>query len=194
MFLVELVLQGVRGIRELARLRFQGGFNLVAAGNEAGKTTAVDTMLRLLFPTNQPGAIDGLISRQTPDASRAALVVFADDGAYYRVIQDFSKRGVNLSKYNPATKDFALLYKDWDSTIQFMAGLTGGISEDEYSRLFVLRRDHSTAPHPVRQLLPRRRMRRPCPAQAAVPRVKRTATAGPACGAAGGTAKIGRGR
>ncbi len=56
MFLVELVMQGVRGFREPARLRFQSGFNLVIAGNESGKTTAVDTMQRLLFPTSQTGA------------------------------------------------------------------------------------------------------------------------------------------
>ncbi len=53
MFLVELVLQGVRGIRELARLRFKGGLNFVVAGNESGKTTAADSLQRLLFPSNQ---------------------------------------------------------------------------------------------------------------------------------------------
>jgi uncharacterized protein YhaN len=71
-------------------------------------------------------------------------VVFSDDQAYYRVIQDFSKRAVNLSKYNASTKEFGLIYKDWDSTAQFMAGLTGGISEEEYDRLFVFRREHYT--------------------------------------------------
>ncbi len=142
MFLVELVLQGVRGVRELARLRFQSGFNFVAAGNESGKTSSVDAILRLLFPTSRPEQLDLLISRFTPDSSRAALVAFSDDGAYYRVIEDFSKRAVNLSKYNAGTKDFALLYKDWDNTVQFMAAMTGGISENEYERLFVLRRDH----------------------------------------------------
>jgi hypothetical protein len=142
MFLVELVMQGVRGIRELARLRFQSGFNFVAAGNESGKTSSVDAMLRLLFPSDQTRLMNALVSRSTPDASRAALVAYSDDGAYYRVIQDFSKGAVNLSKYNTATKDFALLYKDWQNTVQFMAGLTGGMTEDEYTRLFVLKRDH----------------------------------------------------
>ncbi len=142
MFLVELVLQGVRGIRELARIRFQGGFNFVTAGNESGKTSSVDAMLRLLFPKDQAGLMEGLLSRYTPDASRAAVVAYADDGAYYRVIQDFSKRAVNLSKYNTATKEFALIYKDWDNTEQFVAGLTGGITEDDYGRLFVFRREH----------------------------------------------------
>ncbi len=144
MFLVELVMQGVRGFRELARIRFQSGFNFVAAGNEAGKTTAVDAMRRLLFPSARPELMDGLISRSTPDASRAALVVFSDDGAYYRIIQDFSKRAVNLSKYNAATKDFALLHKDWDNAVQFMAGLTAGISEEDFSRVFTFRRDDYT--------------------------------------------------
>jgi hypothetical protein len=102
-------------------------------------------MLRLLFPSNQPGLMEPLISRYTPDASRAAIVVFSDDQAYYRVIQDFSKHAVNLSKYNSATKEFGLIHKDWDSTTQFMAGLTAGMSEEEYGRLFVLRREHYTA-------------------------------------------------
>jgi hypothetical protein len=141
MFLVELVLQGIRGFQQLARVRFQGGFNFVAAGNEAGKTTAVDTIIRLLHPVNQPGKMESLVSRVVPDASRGALVVFTDDSSYYRVIQDFSKRAVNLSKFNPGTKEFTLMHKDWDSTAQFMAGLLPGISEEDYARLFVFRRE-----------------------------------------------------
>ncbi len=142
MFLVELVMQGVRGIREVARLRFQSGFNFVAAGNESGKTASVDTVLRLLFPRNTPGLMDALLSKRTQEASRAALVAFSDDGAYYRLIEDFSKRAVNLSKYNGATKDFAVLYKDWDNTVQFMTRLTAGTTEEEYNRLFIFRREH----------------------------------------------------
>jgi len=145
MFLVELVMQGVRGIRELARLRFQRGFNFVAAGNESGKTSSVDSMLRLLFPSSQAGFAEPLLSKYTPDASRAALVVFSDDQTYYRVIQDFSKRAVNLSKYNGATKEFELIHKDWDGTAQFMAGLTAGMTEGEFGRLFIFRREHYAA-------------------------------------------------
>lgn len=142
MFLVELVLQGVRGTRELARLRFHRGFNFVAAGNESGKTTAVDAVLRLLFPSAHPGLMDALVSRYKPDASRAALVMFSDDGAYYRVIQDFSKRAVNLSRYDTGTKAFTLMHKDWDIAAQFMAGHTLGISEGDFEKVFILRRDH----------------------------------------------------
>jgi uncharacterized protein YhaN len=143
MFLVELVLQGVRGIRELARLRFQSGFNFVAAGNEAGKTTTIDAMQRLLFPSSNAGHMDLLISKHVPDASRAALVVCSDDGTYYRIIQDFSKRAVNLSRYNAANKEFSLLHKDWDSAVRFMAGLTTeDVSEEDFSKVFVFRRDH----------------------------------------------------
>jgi AAA domain len=143
MFLVELVMQGVRGIRELARLRFQSGFNLVAAGNESGKTTAVDAVQRLLFPNSDPSAMNALISRHTPDSSRGALVVCSDEGAYYRVIQDFSKRAVNLSKYNSSSKEFSLLHKDWDQTRQFMGGLTAAVSEEDYGRVFLLRREQT---------------------------------------------------
>jgi uncharacterized protein YhaN len=146
MFLVELVMQGVRGFRELARLRFQGGFNFVAAGNEAGKTTAVDAMQRLLFPDSKTGTMERLISRHTPDASRAALVLFSDDGAYYRIIQDFSKGAVNLSQYNAASKDFSLLHKDWGSATQFMSGMTAGLSEEDYGRIFVFRREQYADP------------------------------------------------
>jgi uncharacterized protein YhaN len=141
MFIVELVMQGVRGIRELARLRFQGGFNLVVAGNEAGKTSSADSVLRLLFPRNETQAIDSLKSRITPDASRAALVAFSDDGAYYRVIEDFSKGAINLSQYHAATKEFTLMHKDWDSAARFMAELSNGISEEEYNSLYIFRRE-----------------------------------------------------
>jgi uncharacterized protein YhaN len=70
-------------------------------------------------------------------------VVFSDDGAYYRVIQDFSKHAVNLSKYNAASKEFHLLHKDWEHTMQVMAGLTAGISEGDYANIFLLRREHT---------------------------------------------------
>lgn len=145
MFLVELVMQGIRGFRELARLRFQSGFNLVVAGNEAGKTTAVDSMRRLLFPGNQAELLEALVSRHSPEASRAALVLCADDGAYYRIIQDFSKRAVNLSAYNTASKEFSLLHKDWDNAAPFMAGLTTGISEEDYTRIFFYQRERHAA-------------------------------------------------
>ncbi len=145
MFLVELVMQGVRGFRELARLRFQSGFNFIAAGNESGKTTAVDSIRRLLFPRNQSAAFDALVSRQTPDASRGALVVHSDENAYFRIIQDFSKRAVNLSRYNTVNKDFSLLHKDWESSTQFMAEITAGIAEEDFARIFILHREHFAA-------------------------------------------------
>jgi uncharacterized protein YhaN len=141
MFLVELVMQGVRGFQQLVRLRFQGGFNLIAAGNEAGKTTSVDAMVRLLFPVNDPSRMAPLVSRATPDASRGAMVVFADDQSYYQVIQDFSKRAVNLSRHDPSTKKFVLQYKDWNATAQFMGTLLPHVSEEDYGRIFVFRRD-----------------------------------------------------
>ncbi len=146
MFLVELVMQGVRGIRELVRLRFQSGFNVVAAGNESGKTTAVDTLQRLLFPTARAGAMEPLVSRYTPEASRGALVICTDDGAYYRVIQDFSKRAVNLSKYSAASKEFGLLHKNWDSTKQVLDGLMAGTSEEDFAKIYLFRREHGSDP------------------------------------------------
>ncbi|MDH4161785.1 MAG: hypothetical protein OEW15_03730 [Nitrospirota bacterium] len=146
MFLVELVMQGIRGFQQLARLRFQGGFNIISAGNESGKTTSVDSIVLLLFPVNDPSKMDILVSRAAPEGSRGALVVYSDDGSYYRVIQDLTRRAVNLSKYNASTKEFSLLHKDWDSTAQFMDGLLPGITADDYGRLLVFRRDACTAP------------------------------------------------
>ncbi|HSB33839.1 MAG TPA: AAA family ATPase, partial [Nitrospirota bacterium] len=149
MFVVELVMQGVRGIRDLSRVRFQSGFNLVVACNESGKTTAVDTLQRLLFPNDGVGAMEHLVSKHTPDSSRGALVLCADDGAYYRVIQDFHRRAVNLSWYDASSKEFNLRYKDWNESAQFMAGLTAGLTEDDFARVFIFRREDAaglTAP------------------------------------------------
>jgi hypothetical protein len=149
MFLVELVMQGVRRFKEPARLRFQSGFNFVAAGNEAGKTTAVDTVQRLLFPSGDAACFATLLPRQAPEASRGALVVYSGDGSYYRVIQDFSRQGVNLSKYNPATKEFILQHKDWASAAQFMAAMTAGISEADFTRIFFFRRGQPLGVQPA---------------------------------------------
>lgn len=140
MFILELVMQGVRGFRELVRFRFQPRFNFVAGGNEKGKTASVDTVQRLLFPDQNVEAFGSLVSYLTPEASRAALVVAADDGAYYRVIQDFSRRGVNLAKYNGATKEFSLLKREWKDAAEFMSSLLVGMNEEEFSALFIFRR------------------------------------------------------
>jgi uncharacterized protein YhaN len=146
MFLVELVLQGVRGFREPTRLRFKGGFNLVIAGNESGKTTAVTAIQRLLFSISQAGSLDRMVSRHTPDASRGALVMCSADNDYYRIIQDFSKRVVNISQYNSTSKEFSLLHKDWESAARFMAELTAGITAEDFSRIFVFQREQPVRP------------------------------------------------
>ncbi len=169
MFLVELVMQGVRGIRALVRLRFQSGFNIVLAANESGKTTAIDIMQRLLFPSDQTGLMAPLVSRYTPDASRGALVVCSDDGAYYRVIQDFSKHAVNLSKYNAASKEFSLLHKNWDGTKQAMAGLLAETAEEDFAKIFLLRREHGSG----------RPSSPASPVPAAIPPAKKTAPSAP---------------
>ncbi len=161
MFLLELVLQGVRGFKDLARLRFQSGFNFISAGNESGKTASVDSILRLLFPNGQADRFEALVSKDAPDTSRAALVVCANDGLYYRVIQDFSKKAVNLSKYNAGTKDFVLLQKDWDGAANFMSGMAAGISEEDYGSIFILRKEHYSGRRarsaPVASAAPRQR-------------------------------------
>jgi hypothetical protein len=64
------------------------------------------------------------------------------DGSYYRIIEDFSKQAVNLSRYDVNTKDFTLLHKDWDSATTFMSELTTGVPEADFAKLFVFRRDH----------------------------------------------------
>jgi uncharacterized protein YhaN len=78
---------------------------------------------------------------------------------YYRIIQDFLKRAVNLSRYNATSKDFALLHKDWDNAVPFMAGVTAGMTEEDFSRIFIFQREHhaarpetfasAAAPHPA---------------------------------------------
>lgn len=145
MFILELVMQGVRGFRELVRFRFQPRFNFISGGNEKGKTTSVDTVQSLLFPNQNLETFGSLVSYITPDASRAALVVAADDGAYYRVIQDFSKRGINLAKYNSATKEFTLLKREWKDAAEFMSSLVGKMTEEEFSSLFIFRRGREGA-------------------------------------------------
>jgi uncharacterized protein YhaN len=141
MFLVELVMQGVRGFQQLMRVRFQGGFNFVAGGSETGKTTSVDTVVRLLFPVNDRARMETLVSRTAPETSVGALTVLADDQVYYQVKQAFSKSAVNFSRYDAAAKKFVLQAKDWTAAAQSLGDMLQNITEEDYGRLFVLRHD-----------------------------------------------------
>jgi uncharacterized protein YhaN len=106
----------------------------------------VAAVQRLLFPIGQAGALDNMVSRHAPDASRAALVMCSADNDYYRIIQDFSKRVVNLSQYNPTSKEFSLMHKDWESAARFMAELTDGITAEDFSGIFVFQREQPVRP------------------------------------------------
>lgn len=102
---VDLVVQGVRRFTNPQKLSFKPGLNVIYGPNESGKSTLNDCVRALLYPLSA-GDCSDLIAWESPDLCRAALTFNGDDGATYRIVRDFVKDAVSLSKLNPDSGKF----------------------------------------------------------------------------------------
>jgi energy-coupling factor transporter ATP-binding protein EcfA2 len=95
--IVELALYGIRHVQSMTRLAFGPGLNVLSGGVGTGKSTLCEIIAVLLSP-ELTDRFRPFIHPHHPERAQAAVVFQADDGAFYRVIRDFVKNRINLSK------------------------------------------------------------------------------------------------
>lgn len=95
--IVELALYGVRHVQSMTRITFGPGLNVLSGGVGAGKSTLCELITALLCP-ELTGRFRPFIHPHHPERAQAAVVFQADDGVFYRVIRDFVKDRISLSK------------------------------------------------------------------------------------------------
>jgi hypothetical protein len=95
--IVELALYGIRHVQSLTRLAFGPGLNVLSSGVGTGKSTLCELVAVLLCP-ELTGRFRPFVHPHHPERAQAAVVFQADDGGFYRVIRDFVKDRISLSK------------------------------------------------------------------------------------------------
>jgi energy-coupling factor transporter ATP-binding protein EcfA2 len=95
--IVELALYGVRHVQSMTRIAFGPGLNVLSGGVGTGKSTLCELIAALLSP-ELTGRFRPFIHPHHPERAQAAVVFQADDGVFYRVIRDFVKDRISLTK------------------------------------------------------------------------------------------------
>ncbi len=98
MLIEEIVLQGVRCFRSPFKVLGKTGYNIVLGQNETGKTTLAECILDMLYAA--PAPAEGFVSWGLEKACRAAMVFSSGEGKRFRLIKDFQKDLIQLSRYN----------------------------------------------------------------------------------------------
>ncbi len=139
MQIIEFVLQGVRRFKDSFKIQAKPGLVMLVGGSESGKTTFLDALEATLFPASS--TLSGeLLSWETPDVSRAALVFKAGpEQATWRIVRDFVKGASSLSKLDPATKKFMPVTGDAAQIEQALAD-AGLPALDQFHALCTMRR------------------------------------------------------
>src|SRR3990172_67847 len=101
MQLIELILYGIRPFHAMTRIAFDPGFNVLTGPIGTGKSTIIDTMLALLFPSTT-GQFRPFPDPHHPERAQAALTFRDEQGERYRIIRDFIKERITLAKIDPA--------------------------------------------------------------------------------------------
>ncbi len=135
MYLIEIVLQGVRRFTKSRKFPLKPGLNVIYGPTESGKTTLVECVLDLLYPDRIKEQDIAMVSSGEVQASRAGLTIgFGRD--VYRVLKDFQSNQISLTLYNPASQKFEPLASDPAQIASTMASSFELPPFDVFSRLF----------------------------------------------------------
>jgi hypothetical protein len=106
MQLIELGLQGVRGLPNVARLSLGPGLNVAVAADPAVRQALMEALRSALFfePSKDPG-LSGLIAPDS-ETARIALTYDGIDGARYRMIRDAASGSATLQRSDPSSGKF----------------------------------------------------------------------------------------
>ncbi|MFQ5455256.1 MAG: ATP-binding protein [Nitrospirota bacterium] len=138
MNLLGLVVCGIRKFKEIKKISFSPGLNIIYGENDSGKTTLYDAILSLLRGNSykDPAAF---ISRLRPDISQAALIFKNNDETTYRIAKDFIKARVNLSRFD-SSKKFNIIARSEEEAELFIKNDLSGLDGDKINSFFSLNR------------------------------------------------------
>jgi hypothetical protein len=105
MHIMDLVLQGVRRFDASRKFPLKPGLNVVYGPTESGKSTLLLCLLDLMYPDRFKEAEAPMVSRNSPQSSRAGLTLGAGQDIY-RIIKDFKTGQIALSQFNRASQKF----------------------------------------------------------------------------------------
>jgi len=136
MFLIDLVLQGVRKFVQSQRIPFKPGLNIVFGGAESGKTTLYDCILELLFPNRISEGKPAWQSWSRAEQSRAGLTL-KNGEQVYRLLKDMAQNKISLSRKPPGSDKFERISSEPSEIASILAEEFGLIGWEDYKNLFL---------------------------------------------------------
>lgn len=100
MTLLELAVYGIRNFKQLRRLAFRAGMNLVHGRSGAGKTSLAQALAALLEPSDD--VVRATLGNGGDGPCQYGMVYRTADGAVFRFIRDLGRRKVHLSQRDGA--------------------------------------------------------------------------------------------
>jgi len=154
MLIVELALQGLRGLAPLLQFSLLPGVNVARCSDARVRRTIVDAIFHTLHPDAGGSDVVSALVEPGPGPARTALTLQARDGNGFRVMREMTAGTARLLRYSKETQQFKNLSQDAAEVAQYLRVQLGLPSESNYERLFVL------SPDSMASLLDKARSRR----------------------------------
>lgn len=161
MLIVELALQGLRGLAPLLQFSLLPGVNVARCSDALMRRTIVDAIFHTLHPDAGGSDVVSGLAAPGQGPSRTALTLQARDGNGFRVMREMTAGTARILRYSKETQQFKNLSQDAAEVAQYLRVQLGMPSESNYERLFVL------SPDSMASLLDKARSRRGGPLFAA---------------------------
>jgi energy-coupling factor transporter ATP-binding protein EcfA2 len=132
--ITECVLHGFKRFADPFTLHFKPGLNLVAGGNESGKSTLCEAILAALFASPSSSAF---LNWSHSEVCRILLFFSTPQGRFH-IVKDFVQHSADLSAWDPAKSAFVSTAQDPSHIAGLLSKELGGMGESEYRTLCVL--------------------------------------------------------
>lgn len=136
MLLIELAMQGIRGLPALVRLPLQPGLNVLVAPDAAQRRALIDAVFHTLHSGASGPDVLAALCAQPP--CRASATLKARDGKTYRVVRELTGGSARLLRYAHPAEKFETLSEDPSEVAQYLRVQLQFPGETPYERLFVL--------------------------------------------------------
>jgi hypothetical protein len=138
MLLLEVALQGVRGLPPLVRLQLKPGLNVITTSDAQARSAVIDGVYHTLHADAAGREI--LSTLQGAPPSRTSITLQGRDNKTYRLVRDLVSGGVRLMKHVEAER-FDNVTQDPAEAARFLRAQLQLPSEVVYERLFLVSPD-----------------------------------------------------